>query len=157
MARVRLSVHDRGRRRTARLQSKLASKAGKATARSCAVRFAALLLAVLVSFSVSSSGAGHAHAALGAHVPTHHAEASAGKAHTHPAHAKAAGCDDSSADEAGQGNCCISASCGFCAPLPSAELEFLAQHMPAAFADSPASPSREPPTLRRPPNLSVTA
>lgn len=133
------------------------STAGKAIARPLAARLAAFLLAVVVALSVSLLGGAHAHAASATHVPVHHAEAAVAKPHAYQTHASAACCDDSAADQVGQDNCCISAACGFCAPLPSAGFVFLSRGMPAAFADSPTSLSRDPPTLRRPPKLSVTA
>lgn len=134
----------------------LTSTAATATARVRPVRFAALLFALLAAFSVSSFG-GHAHAATAveAHLATDYTVPAAGKRHAHEAHVP---CDDTGADHGGQDNCCISAStCGVCAPVPSAEFLFLSQGAPAAAAIGAASLPRDPPTLSRPPKLSVTA
>lgn len=124
-------------------------------ARSCATRFAALLLALLFAFSGFSFSGGHAHAGTAWETPFAidyvHAANGEGYAHAVP-------CDDSDTEEGGQDSCCFSASsCGICAPVPSAEFAFFPQGTPPASAPVLASLPRDPLTLTRPPKLFVTA
>ena len=118
------------------------------------------LLAVLAAFSLSGFGGGHAHAATSgvAHVLASQVEMAAGTANAHQAGAHAVPCDDGGTDQGGQDGCCLSTGpCGICAPVPSAGLVLVAPDAPAAFALPSVSLPRDPPTLPRPPKLSVAA
>lgn len=117
--------------------------------RTCATRFAALLLAVLFTFSGFSFSGGHAHAGTAGEAPfaIDHAHAANGEGHAH-----AVPCDDSGTEEGGQDSCCVSASsCGICAPVQSAGFAFFPQGAPPASVPISASLPRDPPALTRPP------
>lgn len=147
-------------RRTDRVRLNPTSTGRKAGERISVARLAAFLLAVLVASSLSTFGGGHAHAAKAAevHVGARYPDVAAAKAHAHQGqgHARAVSCDDSVAGQGGQDACCMSASsCTVCVPVPSDGFGFFTQSAPPESA--PLSPSlpRDPPTLPRPPKLSV--
>jgi len=133
------------------------SEVGKGTARLLPARLAAFLLAVLVAFALSSFGTGHAHAESAGSAPaaleravTASGNAQAAQAHMHPVP-----CDE---DQGGQGSCCMSMSaCGFCAPVPLAGFASLPMGTPLVSVPVSVLLPRDPPTLRRPPKLFVTA
>jgi len=135
----------------------LARTVGSATARRCVVRFAAFLFAVLAAFSLSF-GSAHAHAAMAAESYAAADHIVAGKGHTSQEHVHTASCNDSNTDHDGHDGVCVSVSaCGACAPLPSAGIVFIPQGMPAAAEPGSVSFPSDPPTLDRPPKLTVTA
>ena len=146
-------------RRTSRLRLNLTSTKRKANAPAPAARLVALLLAVLVAFSLSTFGGGHAHATGGeAHVAIGNPDVAAAGPHGHQGHAHAVPCDDSGADQGDADDCCMSAtSCAVCVPVPSAGLTLATQAAPAALVPPSTSLPRDPSTLSRPPKLSVTA
>lgn len=137
----------------------LTSTERKANAPAPAGRLVALLLAVLVAFSLSTFGGGHAHAAGGeAHVAIGNPDLAAAGPHGHQGHAHAVPCDDSGADQVDPADCCMSAtSCAVCIPVPSAEFAFGILGDVAILVTLSASLPRDPPTLSRPPKLSVAA
>ena len=131
----------------------------KANAPAPGSRLVAFLLAVLVAFSLSTFGGGHAHAMGGeAHVAIGNPDIAAAGPHGHQGHAHAVPCDDSGADQGDPDDCCMSAtSCAACVPVPSVGLAFATQAASAALVPPSTSLSRDPSTLSRPPKLSVTA
>lgn len=139
-------------RRTSRLRLNPANAARKARATAPSARLLALLLAVLVAFSLSTFGAAHAHiGTVGeAYATGGHSEVTASAQHAH-----AVPCDDYHADQGGQDGCCMSsASCAVCVPVPSAEFAFGTMSELAISITLSASLPRDPPTLSRPPKLS---
>lgn len=145
--------------RTSRLRRNPASAQGRARATGLTARLATFVLAVLVAFSLSSLGTAHAHAgSMGeAHAVSGHSDIAESAPHDHQGHAHAVSCDDDGS-QAGPGDCCMSASsCGLCVPVPAAEFAFATSSGLVAPVRLSASLPRDPPTLPRPPRLSVTA
>lgn len=132
----------------------------KADPQAPAARLVALLLAILVAFSLSTYGGGHAHAATGGetHVSIASLDVTATALHEHQGYAHAAPCDDSGTDQGDAADCCMSAtSCAVCVPVPSAGLTFAAQTALSALVPPSTSLPHDPSTLPHPPKLSVTA
>jgi hypothetical protein len=123
-------------------------------------RLAAFLLAVLVAFSLSSFGTAHAHAGSVSepHAARGHTDFSSSAPQGHQGQAHAVSCDDSNPEQADKDDCCMSsASCGVCVPVPSAAFDLGSSGDPVVPVPPSASLPRDPPTVSRPPKLSVTA
>lgn len=139
------------------MQLNPANAARRGTATLPAARLLAFLLAILVAVSLVGFGTAHAHGGE-AHIVNGYADVAANAPHGHQAHAHSVPCDEDHADEEGQDDCCMSAtSCAVCVPVPSGEITFGIAGILATPAMVSASLPRDPPTLSRPPKLSVIA
>lgn len=160
MQRRGLSLMVEEIKRTSGLRLNLTRTERKANPQAPVARLVALLLAVLVAFSLSTYGGGHAHAATGGetHVALGGPDVTATGLREHQGHAHAVPCDDSGTDPGGAADCCMSAtSCAVCVPVPSAGLAFATQAAPSALVPPSTSLPHDPSIRPHPPKLSVTA